>query len=66
MQEVNQILWNLKDEILNKERRHEFDKGFIDITRSICKERSRRAALKKEINTFHSSFVAKEQTDPDN
>ena len=66
LRETNQILWDLKDEILNKERHHEFDKAFIDISRSIYKEKNRRTAIKKEINTFYRSSIVKEQTDPDN
>jgi predicted DNA-binding protein YlxM (UPF0122 family) len=47
---VNQILWNIEDEIRIKEKNHEFDTEFILLARSVYLNNDKRAEIKRKIN----------------
>jgi predicted nucleic acid-binding Zn-ribbon protein len=59
---VNQTLWNIEDEIRNKERLKTFDDEFISLARSVYITNDRRAQLKKEINILLSSELLEEKS----
>ena len=46
----NTKLWEIEDNIRDKERRKEFDDEFIEIARSVYKMNDKRAEIKREIN----------------
>jgi hypothetical protein len=50
LMEVNQSLWYIEDEIRIKEKKQEFDEGFIELARSVYKQNDLRAVIKRKIN----------------
>ena len=59
--EVNEILWNIEDDIRAKEAANEFDEQFIRLARSVYQQNDLRAALKKEINSKTGSDLIEEK-----
>jgi hypothetical protein len=55
---INKLLWDVEDEIREKERLKEFDEKFIELARKVYFTNDERAFIKKEINTkYNSGFV---------
>lgn len=55
---INKLLWDVEDEIREKERLKEFDEEFIELARKVYFTNDERAFIKKEINTkYNSGFV---------
>ena len=48
---TNEILWNIEDNIRDKERRKEFDEEFIGLARNVYITNSERSELKNKINS---------------
>ena len=61
LKDVNTTLWQIEDDIRNKERSKEFGEGFIQLARSVYQQNDRRAAIKKEINTTYGSALVEEK-----
>ncbi len=59
--EINETLWNIEDDIREKEAANTFDQEFIELARSVYKQNDRRAALKKEINLRSGSTLVEEK-----
>ena len=62
LKEVNAELWQIEDEIRDKERKKEFGESFIRLARSVYQQNDRRAAIKKEINTTYRSVLVEEKS----
>ena len=62
LQQINQDLWQIEDDIRDKERRKDYGEGFIHLARSVYQQNDRRAAIKKEINTTHGSSLTEEKS----
>ena len=62
LQQINQALWQIEDDIRDKERRQDFGEGFIHLARSVYQQNDRRAAIKKEINATYGSSVTEEKS----
>jgi len=56
LREVNQSLWNVEDQLRQKERTQVFDEEFIELARSVYKLNDKRAEIKREINEICNSF----------
>jgi len=55
---INKELWDIEDDIRDKERNGEFDNKFIELARAVYVTNDKRADAKKEINIkFGSNFV---------
>jgi len=55
---INKELWDIEDDIRDKERNKEFDEVFIELARAVYVTNDKRADAKKEINVkFVSNFV---------
>lgn len=55
---VNERLWEIEDDIRNKEKRQEFDAEFIRFARAVYFENDERARIKKDLNlALGSSYV---------
>lgn len=52
---INTELWNIEDNIREKEKDLLFDQEFISIARSVYKKNDVRAAIKRKINTTYNS-----------
>ena len=62
LKEVNAALWQIEDDIRDKEREKDFGEGFIQLARSVYQQNDRRAAIKKEINTTYGSAFVEEKS----
>ena len=61
LKEVNADLWQIEDDIRDKERKKDFGDGFIQLARLVYQQNDRRAAIKKEINTTYGSAFVEEK-----
>ncbi len=56
--EINKKLWDIEDNIREKERSKEFDENFIELARAVYFTNDKRAKIKKEINIkTNSNFI---------
>lgn len=62
LKSVNEKLWEIEDEIREKERKKEFDQEFIDLARSVYFTNDERARIKKEINLKLGSDLIEEKS----
>lgn len=62
---VNNLLWDLEDEIRNYELNNDFGKSFIQVARSIYKSNDLRFKLKDKINKTYNSFICEEKILPE-
>lgn len=62
LKSVNEILWDIEDQIRVKEARQEFDEKFIELARAVYTHNDHRAALKRRINLALGSEVIEEKS----
>ncbi len=60
--DVNKILWQVEDEIRDKELKQEFDIVFIELARKVYRLNDERAKLKKDINQVLKSELVEEKS----
>jgi hypothetical protein len=61
LKDVNAALWQIEDDIRDRERDKDFGEEFIQLARSIYQLNDGRAAIKKEINTTYGSALVEEK-----
>lgn len=61
LKEINEELWDIEDQIRDKERRSEFDADFVALARSVYFTNDRRAEVKREINEETGSRFVEEK-----
>jgi hypothetical protein len=54
---INKKLWEIEDNIRQKEHNKEFDNEFIELARSVYINNDIRAEIKKKINIFFNSDI---------
>ena len=54
---INSKLWEIEDKIRNCERKKIFDKGFIELARSVYFTNDERSKIKLEINNKYGSSI---------
>jgi hypothetical protein len=59
---VNQRLWQVEDDIRDKEAQQTFDEGFIHLARQVYRLNDERAQLKKAINLLLGSELMEEKS----
>lgn len=59
---INEALWDIEDDIRDKERAKEFDQVFIDLARSVYVTNDQRADAKKELNVYLGSEMVEEKS----
>ena len=65
MVSINKELWNIEDDIRDKERDKEFDDVFIKLARAVYVTNDKRAEVKKNINLkYGSTFVEEKSYNP--
>lgn len=65
MVSINKELWNIEDDIRDKERDKEFDDVFIKLARAVYVTNDKRADVKKNINLkYGSTFVEEKSYNP--
>jgi prefoldin subunit 5 len=62
LKEINETLWEIEDDIREKERAGEFDKRFIELARSVYVTNDRRSMVKKELNLHLGSEIVEEKS----
>lgn len=62
LKQVNETLWDIEDDIRDKERAREFDARFIELARAVYVTNDRRAALKKALNLKLGSDLVEEKS----
>jgi len=59
---INEALWEIEDDIRDKERVREFDQVFIDLARSVYVTNDQRANAKKALNVYLGSEIVEEKS----
>jgi hypothetical protein len=59
---INKKLWDIEDDIRDKERAKSFDDEFIKLARSVYFTNDERAKIKKEINVKYGSDFVEEKS----
>lgn len=59
---INKTLWNIEDDIREKEKVEEFDEEFVELARSVYITNDQRAKVKKEINLLTKSELVEEKS----
>ena len=62
LKSINEALWEIEDDIRDKERVREFDERFIELARSVYVTNDQRAEAKKELNTYLGSAIVEEKS----
>ena len=62
LRDVNAKLWDVEDDIRDKERAGAFDARFIELARAVYVTNDERAAIKKRINTKLGSKLVEEKS----
>ncbi|MBX9704555.1 MAG: hypothetical protein K2X39_10415 [Silvanigrellaceae bacterium] len=62
LQKCNQQLWDIEDELREKEHLKQFDEPFIELARKVYITNDRRAAIKKQINIQTGSALVEEKS----
>jgi hypothetical protein len=59
---INERLWDIEDDIRDKERARIFDQRFIELARAVYVTNDERAAVKRDINTRLGSKIVEEKS----
>lgn len=62
LRDINAELWDIEDDIRDKERAGEFDGEFIRLARAVYVTNDERAAIKKRINLMLGSALVEEKS----
>jgi hypothetical protein len=62
LQAVNEKLWDIEDDIREKERAQAFDAEFVELARAVYFSNDERAAIKRRINIALGSRIVEEKS----
>jgi hypothetical protein len=62
LRRINEKLWDVEDQLRDKERARTFDQEFIDLARAVYFTNDERATVKREINTKLGSKIVEEKS----
>ena len=62
LKQINETLWEIEDDIRDKERVKEFDERFIELARSVYFTNDKRSQVKKELNLHLGSQIVEEKS----
>ncbi|MCW8871233.1 MAG: DUF6165 family protein [Xanthomonadales bacterium] len=62
LKEINEALWEIEDDIRDKERAREFDQRFIELARNVYFTNDRRSEVKKKLNLHLGSQIIEEKS----
>ncbi|MDX1555916.1 MAG: DUF6165 family protein [Xanthomonadales bacterium] len=62
LKEINETLWEIEDDIRDKERAKEFDERFIELARAVYFTNDRRSEVKKKLNVHLGSQIIEEKS----
>ena len=61
LSKINQSLWDIEDQLREKEKEKKFDKKFIFLARMVYLKNDERAKIKRKINTNFGSEITEEK-----
>ena len=59
---VNELLWQIEEDIRSHEANQDFGKAFIQLARSVYLQNDKRAAIKRMINRYYGSEIIEEKS----
>ena len=62
LKDINEALWEIEDDIRDKERAGEFDDRFIELARAVYVTNDKRSRVKKELNLLLGSEIIEEKS----
>lgn len=62
MKAINEELWEIEDDIRDKEKAREFDEVFIKLARAVYVTNDKRANAKKDLNLYLGSEIVEEKS----
>lgn len=62
LRKVNEIIWDIEDDIRDCESRKDFGEEFIELARGVYHNNDQRAALKKQINLLTGADIIEEKS----
>jgi len=62
LKEINEALWEIEDDIRDKERAREFDDRFIELARAVYVTNDQRSEVKKALNLHLGSEIVEEKS----
>ena len=62
LSKINQTLWDIEDQLREKEREKKFDKKFISLARMVYYKNDERAKIKRMINKSFGSEIIEEKS----
>ena len=62
LKEINETLWEIEDDIRDKERQKEFDERFVELARAVYFTNDKRSEVKKELNLYLGSEIVEEKS----
>ena len=62
LKQINQQLWDIEDQIRDKERNMSFDENFIQLARSVYITNDQRSRIKRRINDMFGSELVEEKS----
>jgi len=62
LKEINEALWEIEDDIRDKERVKEFDERFVELARAVYFTNDRRSEVKKKLNLHLGSEIVEEKS----
>ena len=62
LKEINETLWEIEDDIRDKERVKEFDDRFVELARAVYFTNDKRSRVKKELNLYLGSEIVEEKS----
>ena len=62
LKEVNEVLWEIEDDIRNCEATRDFGDKFVELARSVYMRNDERAQLKRKINVLLGSEMLEEKS----
>ena len=62
LSKINQTLWDVEDQLREKEREKKFDKKFISLARMVYYKNDERAKIKRMINKSFGSELVEEKS----
>ena len=62
LKQANERLWEIEDDIRDRERNKDFGDAFVELARDVYKTNDTRAALKREINELLGSSLIEEKS----
>src|SRR5258708_6855580 len=61
LKHINEKLWDIENQIRNKEAQKSFDQEFIELARSVYRHNDERGRIKREINLMLNSDLVEEK-----